>query len=78
MRTHLAVAPPVAIATAFFNPGGFRLLADELEKVGPVRLCSEPNPTPKKLSMSGRWPQGEVGRPTGSSSAARWKATAAT
>ena len=34
MRTHLAVPPPVWIATAFFNPGGFRLLADELEKVG--------------------------------------------
>ncbi len=38
MRTHLAVPPPVDIATAYFNPGGFRLLADELEKVGPVRL----------------------------------------
>ena len=46
MRTHLAVAPPVAIATAFFNPGGFRLLADELEQVGPVRLLlgAEPDP----------------------------------
>jgi superfamily II DNA or RNA helicase len=46
MRTHLAVAPPVAIATAFFNPGGFRLLAGELEGVGPVRLLlgAEPDP----------------------------------
>jgi hypothetical protein len=46
MRTHLAVAPPVAIATAFFNPGGFRLLAGELERVGPVRLLlgAEPDP----------------------------------
>ena len=45
MRTHLAVVPPIAIATAFFNPGGFQLLADELEKVGPVRLLlgAEPN-----------------------------------
>jgi superfamily II DNA or RNA helicase len=38
MRDHLAAPPPVAIATAFFNPGGFRLLANELEQVGPVRL----------------------------------------
>ncbi|HEY9475550.1 MAG TPA: SNF2-related protein, partial [Mycobacteriales bacterium] len=46
MRTHLAVPPPVAIATAFFNPGGFRLLAEELELVGPVRLLlgAEPDP----------------------------------
>ena len=46
MRTHLAVVPPIAIATAFFNPGGFRLLADELEQVGPVRLLlgAEPDP----------------------------------
>ena len=46
MRTHLAVAPPVAIATAFFNPGGFRLLADELEQVGPVRLLLGAEPEP--------------------------------
>ncbi|MEU3281446.1 helicase-related protein [Streptomyces antibioticus] len=38
MRTHLATPPPVAIATAFFNPGGFKLLSDQLEHVGPVRL----------------------------------------
>jgi superfamily II DNA or RNA helicase len=38
MRTHLAVPPPISIATAFFNPGGFNLLAAELEKCGPVRL----------------------------------------
>jgi superfamily II DNA or RNA helicase len=46
MRTHLAVIPPITIATAFFNPGGFRLLADELEQVGPVRLLlgAEPDP----------------------------------
>ena len=38
MRTHLAAPPPVAIATAFFNPAGYRLLADELERAGSVRL----------------------------------------
>jgi superfamily II DNA or RNA helicase len=38
MRTNLAVAPSVSIATAFFNPGGFNLIADELERGGPVRL----------------------------------------
>lgn len=38
MRAHLAAPPRVAIATAFFNPGGFRLLADELERAGQVRL----------------------------------------
>lgn len=38
MRTHLSTSPPLAIATAFFNPAGFRLLADELERAGSVRL----------------------------------------
>lgn len=28
----------VAVATAYFNPGGFGLLADELEQLGRVRL----------------------------------------
>lgn len=32
------VPPPVAIATAYINPGGFSLLADELEKAPRVRL----------------------------------------
>lgn len=38
MRANLAVAPSISIATAFFNPGGFNLIADELERGGPVRL----------------------------------------
>ena len=38
MRDALKDPPPVWIASAYFNPGGFRLLADELEKAGPVRL----------------------------------------
>lgn len=51
MRVHLAVPPPVSIATAFFNPGGFNLLADELERVGPVRLLlgAEPETTDGRL-----------------------------
>lgn len=38
MRENMAISPPVSIATAFFNSGGFNLIADELEQVGPVRL----------------------------------------
>lgn len=30
--------PPIAIATAYINPGGFALLADELERASHVRL----------------------------------------
>lgn len=37
-RVEWAYPPDVAIATAYFNPGGFNLLADELEQVGQVRL----------------------------------------
>jgi superfamily II DNA or RNA helicase len=46
MRTNLALPPAVSIATAFFNPGGFRLLADELEKAGSVRLLLGAEPEP--------------------------------
>ena len=38
MRTHLSSSPPLAIATAYLNPGGFELLADELEQVPRIRL----------------------------------------
>ncbi|WP_026240078.1 helicase-related protein [Parafrankia discariae] len=38
MRQHLVQVPGVSIASAYFNPGGFGLLADELEQFGPVRL----------------------------------------
>ena len=30
LRTKFAHAPSLAIATAYINPGGFRILADEL------------------------------------------------
>ena len=32
------IAPPIAIATAYINPGGFALLADELERAPKTRL----------------------------------------
>jgi hypothetical protein len=38
LRTTWKTLPDVAIATAYFNPGGFSLLADELEATGQVRL----------------------------------------
>src|SRR5215204_2562452 len=34
----LKEAPDLAISTAYFNPGGFTLLADQLERAGHVRL----------------------------------------
>ncbi|MFC7527581.1 helicase-related protein [Actinoplanes sp. GCM10030250] len=56
IRTLWVAAPQVAIATAYFNPGGFNLLADELEQVGGVRLLlgaepkEEDHPTVRRLS----------------------------
>ena len=38
MRTKLRDVPNIAIATAFINPSGFELLADELERAPRVRL----------------------------------------
>ena len=38
LRSRLIHPPSLAIATAYFNPGGFALLAEELEQVGGVRL----------------------------------------
>jgi hypothetical protein len=37
-RQNLASPPPLAIVTAYINPGGFSLLADELEQAPSVRL----------------------------------------
>ena len=37
-REQLAELPRISISTAYFNPGGFNLLAPELEQTGPVRL----------------------------------------
>lgn len=38
LRQNKVTAPPIAIATAYINPAGFALLADELEKAPRVRL----------------------------------------
>src|SRR5436190_14225679 len=44
-------APSVAISTAYFNPGGFQLLADPLERVARVRLLlgAEPVASERRL-----------------------------
>ncbi len=44
MRTNLAVPPAVSIATAYFNPAGFSLLAAELEQASRVRLLLGADP----------------------------------
>ncbi|MFC8307710.1 helicase-related protein [Streptomyces olivaceus] len=51
VRMHLAQKPPLAIASAYFNPAGFNLLADELEKAGPVRLLLGADPGEQKQSI---------------------------
>jgi phosphatidylserine/phosphatidylglycerophosphate/cardiolipin synthase-like enzyme len=45
--------PDLAIATAYFNVGGYQLLADELERVGSVRLLLgvEPDIEPRLRSL---------------------------
>lgn len=45
LRETLAHPPDMAIATAYFNPGGYSLLADELDRVGKVRLLLGAEPT---------------------------------
>lgn len=46
LREELKVAPTVSVATAYINPGGFTLLAAELEQAPTVRLLlgAEPDP----------------------------------
>lgn len=44
-RINYAETPRVAIATAYFNPAGFGLLAGELEQAGAVRLLLGAEPT---------------------------------
>jgi len=38
LRTNLKNPPPISIATAYINPMGFAMIADELEKVPRVRI----------------------------------------
>lgn len=72
MRAELAIPPPVAIATAFFNPGGFRLIADELELAGPARLLLGAEPQPAD-SVRVR-PLSALRRPGSRAERARWAA----
>lgn len=48
-REAMAVAPGAAIATAYVNPGGFLLVAEELERMPRIRLLlgAEPLPDPQ-------------------------------
>lgn len=49
LRENKVEAPPVAIATAYINPGGFALLADELEKAPRIRLLLGAEPDPESV-----------------------------
>ncbi|KQX08190.1 MULTISPECIES: SNF2-related protein [unclassified Leifsonia] len=48
-REALAVPPSAAIATAYINPAGFLLLADELEKLPRIRVMLGADPVPDPL-----------------------------
>lgn len=48
-REALAVPPGAAIATAYINPAGFLLLADELEKLPSIRILLGADPLPDPL-----------------------------
>lgn len=48
-REALAVPPSAAIATAYINPAGFLLLADELEKLPRIRILLGADPLPDPL-----------------------------
>lgn len=55
LREHYATKPDGAIATAYINPGGFALLADELEQAPRIRLLLGAEPeqeTLRRLSES--------------------------
>jgi Helicase conserved C-terminal domain/PLD-like domain/SNF2-related domain len=55
LRENKVTAPPVAIATAYINPAGFALLADELETAPRVRLLlgAEPDAESVRAIASG-------------------------
>lgn len=56
LRTNLKNPPPISIATAYINPMGFALIADELEKVPRVRILlgAEPEKDARIRDESGR------------------------
>ncbi|WP_275003082.1 helicase-related protein [Promicromonospora iranensis] len=55
LRENKVTAPPIAIATAYINPAGFALLADELEAAPRVRLLlgAEPEEDSVRAITSG-------------------------
>ncbi len=55
LRENKVSAPPISIATAYINPGGFALLADELEAAPRVRLLlgAEPEEDSVRAISSG-------------------------
>ena len=55
LRENKVTPPPIAIATAYINPAGFRLLADELETAPRVRLLlgAEPEEESVRAIASG-------------------------
>jgi hypothetical protein len=55
LRENKVTAPPIAIATAYINPAGFALLADELERAPRVRLLlgAEPDADSVRSIASG-------------------------
>lgn len=55
LRANKVTAPPIAIATAYINPAGFALLADELETAPRVRLLlgAEPEEDSVRAITSG-------------------------
>lgn len=55
LRQNKVTAPPIAIATAYINPAGFALLADELERAPSVRLLlgAEPEADSVRAIVSG-------------------------
>ncbi len=52
MREQLANPPDVSIATAYINPGGFSLLAAELERLPVCGFSWVRNPTPPLTARS--------------------------
>ena len=50
-REYARAVPEVCIATAYFNPGGFLLLADELAYVPTVRLLLGAEPKPEAMRL---------------------------
>jgi Helicase conserved C-terminal domain/SNF2-related domain/PLD-like domain len=54
LRTKFQEIPAINIATAYVNPGGFMLLADELEKAPRVRLLLGAEPIEERVSAAAK------------------------